>query len=100
MATRTEVNTEFDKRLTLETTFQDAEFVKNGRYTQKLAEVDGGTGATFETHVYHAPGDNFGWTLIVTNKEGADDFKKAVATGIEKVHRDSDWTKQVIEDII
>ena len=99
MATRTEVDTEFDKRLTSETTFQDSEFGKNGHYTQKLSKEDPLTGAFFEVHVYHAPGGNHGWTIIVTNKEGADDFKKSVATGVEKDQRDQDWTKQV-EDII
>jgi len=93
MATRTEVNTEFDKRLASETTFQDAEFAENGRYTQKLADDKFGIGTTFETHVYHAPGDNHGWTLIVTNTEGADDYRRMESTGIEKAHRDRDWTK-------
>jgi len=93
MATRNEVDVEFDKRLASETTFQDNEFAENGAYTQKLADDRFGVGTTFEVHVYHAPGDKFGWTLIVTNKEGADDFAKMIATGVEKSHRDRDWTK-------
>jgi len=99
MATRTEVNIEFIKRLGTETAFQNSEFAKNGRYTQKLAKRDLETNAIFEIHVYHAPGNNHGWTLIATNKEGVDDFQKKIATGIEKSYRDNDWTKQ-IKDII
>ncbi len=73
---------------------QDADFVENNKYTQKLAEtIADGTVSTTE---YVAP-NGFGWEKIFTVTEGKDTYRKVEGEGVEAFWRNHDW-QLVVED--
>ncbi len=75
--------------------FQDSEFAKNGKYTQKLSEsISDGTVSTTE---YVAP-NGFGYEDIFIVAEGADTYIKVVGKGVESSWRNHDWQLEVEEE--
>ena len=74
--------------------FQDSEFAKNSKYTQKFAEPI--TDGTVSTTEYVAP-NGFGWERIYIVTEGIDTYRKVEGEGVEDLWRNHDW-QLMIED--
>lgn len=79
------INDTSDLKTLIETDLQS-----NGKY-KRISPYDI-KGITYQVDEYDASG-NLGYTITITKVEDGIIYQKRIATGVEKAHRERDWTQ-------